>query len=335
MNRKDDHIRLALEQNVQENDFDRVRFAHQALATLQLQAIDLSVTQFNRTFKSPVYINAMTGGSDQAKIINQRLAMLAKELELPMATGSLSAALKDPRLVDTFTIITEINPDGFYLANIGADVDVDRALKAVDMIHASALQIHLNVAQELIMPEGDRDFQSWPINIEAILKASPVPVIIKEVGFGMSRESIARLHALGATTFDVGGHGGTNFAKIENARRAYSLSYLNDWGLSTVESLLEAKAHPELTFFASGGIRHALDVIKALALGAQMVGLSSYFLRIVKDYPHEQAVQEVKTFIDELNALMVLVGAQNIRELRTKPLILDLTLENFLNQRQR
>jgi isopentenyl-diphosphate delta-isomerase len=335
MNRKDDHIRLALDQTPNLNDFDRVRFVHNALATLAVEDIDISVAFFNQRFDLPIYINAMTGGSDQAGVINGRLAQLAQVFKLPMATGSLSAALKNPAFAKTYTVILDTYPEGFRIANVGADVPLDRARKAVELIQAQALQIHLNVAQELIMPEGDRDFRAWPDHIRSILDKLEVPVIIKEVGFGMSREAIQGLKELGGKTLDVSGHGGTNFAQIENARRTQSLSYLNSWGLSTVESLYEAQAFPELNFLASGGVRHALDVIKALALGARMVGLSSYFLRLVSEHSHEEAVKKVQALVDELKALMVLVGAASIEELRTKPLIVDAELANFLQQRTR
>lgn len=335
MNRKDDHIRLALDQTPTLNDFDRVRFVHNALATLALEDIDLSVTFFNQSFDLPIYINAMTGGSEQAGRINARLAQLAQAFKLPMATGSLSAALKNPDYAQTYTVLLDTYPDGFRIANVGADVPLDKARQAVELIQAQALQIHLNVAQELIMPEGDRDFRAWPTHIRSIIEKLEVPVIIKEVGFGMSREAIQSLKDLGATTIDVSGHGGTNFAQIENARRTQSLGYLNSWGLSTVESLYEAQAFPQLNFFASGGVRHALDVLKALALGARMVGLSSYFLRLVNEHSHDDAVKKVQALVDELRALMVLVGAQSIAELRTKPLIVDAELANFLHQRTR
>ncbi len=334
MNRKDDHIQYALQQAPKTNDFDRIRFVHHAIGKLNLTDINLSVRVFDRVFPTPLYINAMTGGSEQAKQINQSLASLANVFKLPMASGSLSAALKDKRQLPSYTTILETYPEGFRIANVGADKNVAQALEAIDLIKASALQVHLNLTQELIMPEGDRDFSSWSDHIKTILKQSPVPVIIKEVGFGMSYETMKTLSQWGAHFIDVSGQGGTNFAQIENERRNAKLDYLNTWGLSTVESLLEAQRISHLTVLASGGIRHPLDVIKALRLGATMVGLSSYFLNLVSQYSHEEAVMRVSQFIDELKLIMVLLHAKNIRELVKTNILMDETLVNFIQQRQ-
>lgn len=320
MQRKDDHIRLAYEQTPGANDFDRVRFVHHAFPELNRSEIHLSTTLFNRTFPLPFFINAMTGGSEQAKLMNERFAHLANTFGIPMATGSVSAALNDPSLLSTFKVVRQINPKGFLIANIGAGQSVHRAKEAIKLMQADALQIHVNAVQEAIMPEGDQSFRGWLSLIRDIRQAISVPLIVKEVGFGISRQTFQQLVDHGVRYVDVAGRGGTNFAMIENQRRTQPMAYLNDWGLSTVESLLEGKAFPQLQLIASGGIRHALDVVKSLALGATMVGMSGYFLHLVKKYPHEDAVKQVQSLIEEIKTIMLILGKPTIASLTTAEL---------------
>jgi isopentenyl-diphosphate delta-isomerase len=322
MNRKDDHVRLALQQPFQTNDFDHVRLKHDSLSTTSLTTIQLSTQFLNQTIPYPFYINAMTGGSDNTKLINERLAQLAAHFTIPMATGSMSAALKDPTLASSFTIARETYPQGFLLANLGGGQPVEKAWKAVDLIKANALQIHLNVIQELVMPEGDKDFTSWALHLENIVKAMKVPVLVKEVGFGMSKKTLLKLKRVGVRYVDVAGQGGTNFAVIENDRRENKLPLLNTMGLSTVESLLEAKKVDGLTIYASGGVRQGLDIVKALVLGAKAVGLSGYFLKLVTQHSHEEAIQQVEQLILEIRMAMVVVGAPTIASLSSVDYIL-------------
>ena len=317
MNRKDDHIQYALAQPAISNDFDKVRFVHHAFPETNLVDIDLSTRIFNRTFSYPFYINAMTGGSDQAGKLNQRFARLAKHFQIPMATGSITAAIKDPSLLKTFTVIRDVYPEGFVIANIGAGHPLANAIKAIELLKANALQIHVNAVQEIVMPEGDKDFQGWLASIQAIRQGIQVPLIVKEVGFGMSAKTFSQLTAIGVQFVDVAGKGGTNFSKIENNRRQQTLSIFDDWGQSTVESLLAAKPFPNLQVIASGGIRQPMDVIKSLVLGAKMVGLSGYFLHLVNQHTDEEAIANITAFIDELKLIMLLLGKPNIASLPT------------------
>jgi isopentenyl-diphosphate Delta-isomerase len=332
MNRKDDHIHLALKQEDQANDFDLVRIKHHAFPEVNLGDVQTQVNLWGQSFPSPFYINAMTGGSDQAGKINARLAQLAKHFHLPLATGSISTALKQPSLKSTFTVIREIYPEGFVIANIGAGQSLPRAKEALDLLQANALQIHVNAVQEAIMPEGDRNFVGWLYNIETIRQGMTVPLIVKEVGFGMSQKSMTLLKNIGVQFVDVAGRGGTNFAVIENQRRALPYSSMNSWGLSTVESLLEAQGIEGLTILASGGIRNPLDAIKALALGASAVGLSGYFLKLVTDYDHAGAIQQFQLFMDEFKTLMGLVGQKQLSGLKQLDLILAPTLLAYQQQ---
>ncbi|MDV8581759.1 alpha-hydroxy-acid oxidizing protein, partial [Streptococcus pneumoniae] len=179
-----------------------------------------------------------------------------------------------------FSIVRKTNPKGTIFSNVGADVPEDKALQAVELLDAQALQIHENSPQELVMPEGNREFASWMSNIESIVKRVDVPVIIKEVGFGMSKETLQALYDIGVNYVDVSGRGGTNFVDIENERRSNKdMNYLSQWGQSTVESLLESTEFQDrLNIFASGGLRTPLDAVKCLALGAKAIGMSRPFL---------------------------------------------------------
>jgi isopentenyl-diphosphate delta-isomerase len=332
MNRKDDHIQLALKQEEEANDFDQIRTKHHAFPELNLASVNPEIHLFDQVFPLPFYINAMTGGSDQAAIINSRLAQLAKHFRLPIATGSMSTAIKHPSLSKTFTVIRDIYPDGFIIANLGAGQTITQAKQAIEMIRASALQIHVNAVQEAVMPEGDRDFQHWLGKIKTIREGIQQPLIVKEVGFGMSRKTLIQLQKIGVSYVDVAGRGGTNFAVIENHRRQTPYASLNHWGLSTVESLLEVEGITNMTVFASGGIRQPLDAIKALALGAKAVGLSGYFLKLVTQFDHDEAVKQFQLFIDEFKTLMGILGQTHIADLTKIDLIFSPSLLAYKQQ---
>jgi len=332
MNRKDAHIHFALQQSSQTNDFDLIRIKPNTFPEIAIENIDLSISLFNRVFPTPIYLNAMTGGSDQAKVLNERFARLAHHFQLPMATGSVSAALKDASLASTFTIIRQHYPDGFIIANLGAGQSVDHAKRAVALLQANAFQIHVNAVQEAIMPEGEKDYRGWLKGIQDLQTNLPVPLIIKEVGFGMDHRALQQLKQIGVTYVDLAGKGGTNFAVIENQRRSEPFHSLNGWGLSTVESLLEAQHVSGIHYFASGGIRNPLDVIKALALGAKAVGLSGYFLHLVSQHAHEESVAIFSQFLLELKTIMLVLGVSTIASLTTIPLIYEQTLMNYRQQ---
>ena len=317
MNRKDDHIQFALAQPSTRNDFDKVRLTHHAFPETNIADIDLRTTLFDRTFPYPFYINAMTGGSEQAGKLNQRFARLAKHFQIPMATGSVSAAIKDSSLLKTFSVIRDVYPEGFVIANLGAGHPIENALKVIDLLKANALQIHVNAVQEIVMPEGDKDFRGWLASIETIRQGIHVPLIVKEVGFGMSAKTFHQLTAIGVRYVDVAGKGGTNFSKIENNRRQETLASFDDWGQSTVESLLAAKPFTNLHVIASGGIRQPMDVIKSLVLGAKMVGLSGYFLHLINQHTDDEAITKINSFIDELKLIMLLLGKPTIASLPT------------------
>ena len=334
--RKDAHVEHVLSQDRQiENDFGRIHLIHQSIPRYDLLEIDLSAEFGSFNWKTPIYINAMTGGSDWTKSINEKLAVVAEETGLPMALGSMHAAIKDESLKHTFTIAREMNRNGFLIANVGADVPLKGAQQAVELIDAQALQIHVNAPQELIMPEGERTFKSWLNNIEKIIKHIEVPVIVKEVGFGMSQETINNLYEVGVKHIDISGRGGTNFAVIENQRRAHQeMDYMSSWGQSTVITLLESKSYQhKISVLASGGVITPLDAVKCLALGAEAVGMSKNLLEHVMHHGVDETVQYVENFIYQMKKISVLINSQNIKEIQQSPRYLDQTLTHWLRQR--
>lgn len=328
--RKDEHVAEALKQTKKSNDFDKIRYMHQSFPNANYTEIDTSVSLFGTSFPFPLYINAMTGGSEKTKDINQRLAKLANKYNLAMVLGSQHAALDDAALVSSYAIAREENKEGFIIANVNPNASVEEAKRAIAMLDANALSIHVNPAQELTMDEGDRDFTHWLTNIKKIVESVSVPVIVKEVGFGMSNLTVKSLLELGVQYVDVSGKGGTNFIDIENNRsQDKRYAYLSSWGLSTVESLiLNNRYKDQIKLLASGGVRNPLDVVKALSLGAQSVGLSRYFLDLAHLDENEMAKQ-FEMFIEDIKRIMLLLGAKNISELRTKELIIPAELSRF------
>ena len=354
--RKNEHIALATEQYQAQADagFDAVRLMPNALPQIALEEVDASVRvlnvggnsvggnsagENNAKWRSPLYINAMTGGSAAAQEINAQLARVAAKTGVAMASGSLSAALRDATLRDTFSVIRSENPHGFVMANVSAGTSSDDALRAVSMLQANALQVHLNAAQELVMPEGDRDFRDWLHNIERIVRACEaerVPVIVKETGCGMTARDVLRLRDVGVRTVDVSGRGGTNFVAIENARRARGANvlgarganmlgnydYLANWGLTTVESLrdirnCEALKSDPVEIFASGGVRTPLDVVRALALGASAVGVAGEFLHTLVHEGEDALAQQITEWQEQIRVIMALLGCTTVADLQT------------------
>ena len=332
-NRKDAHIALADKQYKTRaySDFDKVRFVPNALPQVALEEIDASVSVLGSEvcdsvhWCSPIYINAMTGGSDAAKKVNASLARVAAKNSVAMASGSLSAALRDETLLSTFSVIRSENPHGFVMANVSAGTSASDALRAVNMIHANALQVHLNAAQELVMQEGDRDFRNWLCNIESIVSACEalkVPVIVKETGCGISAKDVQRLKDVGVRTVDVSGRGGTNFVTIENARRNLGdCDYLADWGLTTVESLVDIRKCDSLKnmeVFASGGVRTPLDVVRALALGASAVGVAGEFLHTLMHEGEDALSLQIDNWKKQIRVIMALLGCKTVKDLQEK-----------------
>ncbi|MDF7663249.1 phosphomevalonate kinase [Bifidobacterium sp. ESL0763] len=355
--RKDDHVRLALDEHADErrNAFDDLAFMHHSLASVAVNDVDMSTEVCGKAWAAPFFINAMTGGSSRTGEINASLARVAGRTGLAIASGSQHAAIREPALEPTFTAIREHDAEGFVFANVGPTVTPEQAVRAVGMVRADALQVHVNAAQELVMPEGNRDFDGWPERIAAIVKASPVPVVVKEVGFGMSARTIRQLAGLGVRTVDVSGRGGTDFAHIENARRQRGdYAYLDGWGQSTTLCLLAWQqvadasdsstrsagfagsasaadsgkgsdgsdgSNGNIAVMASGGVRNPLDVVKALALGARAVGVSGHFLQVLSSHGEDGLAAEIEAWKDQVRSLMALLGAKTVADLGATDLL--------------
>jgi isopentenyl-diphosphate delta-isomerase len=256
----------------------------------------------------------MTGGSEKAKAVNRKLAQVAQATGLVMVTGSYSAALKNPQ--DDSYPSKKDYPDLLLATNLGIDKPYELGLQTVDEMQPIFLQVHVNLMQELLMPEGEREFRSWKKNLENYATKMPVPVVLKEVGFGMDLKTIQMAHAFGIKTFDISGRGGTSFAFIEN-QRGGDRSYLNEWGQTTVQSLLNLQDVVDtVEILASGGVRHPLDMVKCFVLGAKGVGLSRTVLELVEKYPVEQVVNIVNGWKDDLRFIMCALNCKTIADLR-------------------
>ncbi|TGB13357.1 type 2 isopentenyl-diphosphate Delta-isomerase [Streptomyces sp. MZ04] len=334
--RKDDHVRLAIEQQDTLrgiNQFEEVSFVHHALAGIDRPDVSLATAFAGISWPVPLYINAMTGGSVKTGVINRDLAIAARETGVPIASGSMNAYFKDPSCAGTFSVLREQNPDGFVIGNVNANATVDNVWRAIDLIQANALQIHINTAQETAMPEGDRSFASWPGQIEKIAAAVDIPVIVKEVGNGLSRQTVLALKDLGVAVADVSGRGGTDFARIENGRRELGeYDFLHGWGQSAPACLLDAQG-VDLPLLASGGVRSPLDVARALALGARGVGASGGFLRTLLDGGVDALVAQLTTWLDQLAALQTMLGARTPADLRNCDLLIHGSLRTFCADR--
>ncbi len=323
--RKDEHIYYSMCYAPQKADFSDVALIHNCLPDLNFNRINLETAYMGRTFRSPLFINAVTGGTKLGLRINALLAGVARRFGLPMAVGSQMAALESRASETSFKVVRRINPDGAIWANIGSYADPDLVLRAVKMIRADAVQIHLNAAQELIMSDGDRAFEGMVSRIEKIIKTAGVPVIVKEVGFGMAREQAALLCRAGVSAVDTGGRGGTNFLAIESRRAGVNLSPgLKTWGIPTAISIIEAASvlSGKTALFASGGIYDALDIAKALALGARAVGLAGYPLYCLLREGQSALVEKIENIETELRIIMMLTGAGTVTELQTRPLVI-------------
>ncbi|WP_328703138.1 type 2 isopentenyl-diphosphate Delta-isomerase [Alkalihalobacterium elongatum] len=334
--RKNEHIAHAIETGQERNHgYDDIQFVHQSLPNSNIESVDISTTIGELVLSSPIFINAMTGGGgERTKDVNQRLAEVAKDANIGMAVGSQMAAIKNEEERESYRIVRKVNPKGIIIGNLGSEASVEQAKIAADMLEANAMQIHLNVVQELVMPEGDRDFIGAIDRIEKIVDSLPIPVIVKEVGYGMSKETAKKLVKAGVSIVDVGGFGGTNFSKIENKRRKKTLQFFDDWGIKTTSSIVEVvKSEPKLKVIASGGLQNALDIVKSLALGASATGLAGYFLKILLNKGEESLLEEITSIHSEIKMLMTALGTNKIGDLVNVPIVISGSTYHWLLQR--
>lgn len=334
--RKLDHLKLALElsDGAFPSGFSDIFPVHMSAPELNYYDVDTSCLYMGKKLAAPLMINAITGGHPETVWINRELAAAAGKAGIAMAVGSQKAALNDYSVRETFSVAREVNSDGLLLANLSAACNPEEAVSAVEMIDADGLQLHLNVPQEITMPEGDRNFKGILENISSIIEAVAVPVIIKEVGFGMSRETVLALHAAGVRNIDVGGRGGTDFVAIELSRTNKNSFGLEGWGIPTAISLLEGLSLGlDIDFVASGGLRSSMDMARALMVGASITAMARPFLKALVEGAPGELEQTIQDLIRGLRKIMLMTGSSNIRELSQKPVVITGLTAEWLERR--
>ncbi len=346
-NRKEDHIEICIDKNIQakykSTGFEDVYLIHRALPEISLNEVNTSTKIFDHKLKAPIVIEAMTGGTRRALLINAALAEAAETLGLAMGVGSQRVALENPQLEGSFKVVRKKAPHAFLIGNLGASQILKKdsfveIQKAIEMIDADAFAIHLNPLQEAIQPEGSASFSGVLDKIREIAAKLSVPLLIKETGAGIAFEEAVLLEEAGIRGIDVSGAGGTSWAAVESFRAKRTSDELHerlgkvfwDWGIPTALSVIEVRHATELTLIASGGIRTGIEATKALALGANAVGIASPLLKSALEGTVESVL---KTLIEEIKMTMFLVGANTIEKLNEIPLVIMNKVAEWLRLR--
>jgi isopentenyl-diphosphate delta-isomerase len=331
--RKKEHLELCLDTTSVTGRFgtglDRYSFVHNALPELDIDEIDVSTKFLGTQLQAPILISSMTGGFALARQVNRNLAAAAQRLGLAMGVGSQRVAIEEPSVADSFEV-RDVAPDILLLSNLGAvqlnyGYTVDHCRRAVEMIGADGLILHLNVLQEAVQPEGNRNFKGLTEKIADVCRQLEVPVVVKEVGSGISAEVAGRLKQAGVKAIDVAGRGGTSWYAVEAQRAAKrgkaAETTFADWGIPTEEALVAVRqAVPDLQIVGSGGIRTGLDIAKCLALGADMGAFGQPLLAAALESP-EKVVEFIRGIIYEIKITMLCVGAKNLDALKKTPLV--------------
>ena len=325
--RKADHISINLKNDVEStltNGLEAFQFRHNALPEINLKNVDCTTEIFGRKLDIPLLISSMTGGTEQARQINHGLAKAAQQYHLAMGVGSQRVGIEHPELMDTFKV-REIAPDILLFANLGAiqlnyTYTIEHYQAAVDTLEADALFLHFNALQEALMEDGNTDFKGLLGKIEQVCKRIPVPVVAKEVGWGIGAAVARRLTDVGVQGIDVAGAGGTSWSEVEKHRNPEEIgrqtaAAFKGWGLPTAQAIPEVRAAlSEILLIASGGIRDGVEGAKCLALGADLVGMARPFLQAISE--SEQALDEcIAIFKKQLRVSMFAAGAENLTEL--------------------
>jgi isopentenyl-diphosphate Delta-isomerase len=331
--RKKEHLELCLDPTDVTGSagtgLDHYSFVHNALPELDIEELDIRTNFLGKQLKAPLLISSMTGGFDLARRVNRNLAAAAQELGLAMGVGSQRVAIEAPAVADSFEV-RDVAPDILLLGNLGAvqlnyGYTIDHCRKAVAMIGADGLILHLNVLQEAVQPEGNRNFKGLGQKIADVCQQLEVPVVAKEVGSGISAEVAVRLKRAGVKAIDVAGRGGTSWYAVE-ARRAAKQgkpaeTTFTDWGIPTEEALVTVRqAVPDLQIVASGGLRTGLDIAKAIALGADLSAFGQPLLAAALESP-DKVIEFILAIIQEIKIAMLCVGAKNLDELKKVPLV--------------
>lgn len=322
--RKEDHIEICLrEQTVfkKKNGFEKYELLHNAIADFNFDDIDISCNILGKKLDHSVIISSITGGCEWAKEINTNLAIAAGRLNIAMSCGSQKAMIKDKKQAYTYEI-RDVAPGILYLGNIGLDYlkNYDNFAKirsAIKSINADGVFVHLNLAQELVQGEGERNFANSTQSLADFVKFMDLPVVSKEVGFGISKKIAKILVNSGIKAIDVAGAGGTSWTKVESFRQVDSrlAQRFSEWGIPTAESLIQCRKAVKMPLIASGGIYDGITACKAFALGADLVGIAGPLLSEA-NADSKRVVEYLENFISELKTSMMLVGVRNLKELR-------------------
>lgn len=334
--RKDEHIKLFMQStSAKNNGFKDIVIQNNALPEIDFGDISTGHVFLNKHISMPVMINAVTGGTDYTYEINKQLAQLSLHCNIPMAVGSQTIAIHDTSKQESFKVVREVNKSGVIIANVSASSSYDNVCEAVEMVAADAIQLHLNTAQEICMGEGDRGFKGILNNIKNIVHVAKVPVIVKEVGFGISYETAKKLHNVGVKYIDTGGKGGTNFIAIEDSRnKDLDYSFLKHWGIPTALSLIECKhVSKELHIICSGGITKAEEIVKAITMGAALTGISGLILRELLDKGYDGAKACIEKLQYEMKVFMLLLGVDDIEKLSKTNYLLKGELQQIYKQK--
>lgn len=333
--RKFEHIRINLEEDVRSGittGLENYRFRHCGLPEIDLEEVDTSVEFFGKTIALPILVSSMTGGTEDAYRINQNLAMNAEKFNLAMGVGSQRVGLEDQATMQTFKV-RDFAPNILLLANLGAiqlnyGYSIEHCQRAIDAIGADALVLHLNPLQEALMEEGDTNFSGLLKKIESVCRMLDAPVIVKEVGWGISADIARQLADVGVKAIDVAGAGGTSWSEVEKYRMKSDLnreiaSAFKDWGIPTAVCIEEIHSSmPEIPLIASGGLKNGIDIAKCIALGAQMGGMARQLLLAAAESA-EALDKRITVYQRQLVVTMFAVGALSIRGLQDNKIFRD------------
>jgi len=335
--RKLEHLLLCANCDVEYKEkrtgFEDIELVHRALPEVDKEEIDISIEFFGKRMDAPLMISAITGGHPASLKINEELAKAAQRQNIGIGVGSQRAAVENKELIPTYSVVRENAPSAFVMGNIGAP-QIEYAEAAADMIDADALAVHLNPLQEAIQPEGDIDATGYIDSIKKTVKLVKMPVIAKETGAGISKRDAMMLEKAGVAAIDVAGSGGTSWSAVETyrAKDNYIGNLYWDWGIPTAVSTVEVCESVNIPVISSGGIRSGLDAAKAIALGAEAVGMALPLLK--ESYIGHEAVEaKIEQFKESLKVAMFLVGAENIKELRKCDLLIKGKTREWLTER--
>lgn len=332
--RKKDHVNLTVNEDVfyrKTTGFERFDFVHNALPEVNSDTIDLQGRLLKRSFDMPFFVSSMTGGYTDGESVNSKLALFCEEMNLPLGVGSQRAMLENPGETKTFSVVRKYAPNAFIAANIGGaqligGLPAEQLKRMTDSIEANAIIIHLNPLQELMQPEGDRNFTGIQKGIELLIENTELPVIVKETGAGLSNNVAKRLLETGVSVIDTAGAGGTSWAKVENLRQAKgsAMHQFDDWGIPTadcVQNLRELKEDFEFELIASGGIRDAFDLVKAMALGADFAAAAQPVIKSLMDGGADGLAGWYRRLKKDCKIILTLLGCSSFADLNSSHLV--------------